>query len=443
MKLLSEEILRIRKEHKLTQQEFADRIYVTRQAVSKWECDKAFPSSDVIAKIKEEFNVDLNELISEAELKTTVIKNNSQIKKLKFLNIFLILGVVLFMIVISILFMSFNVSKKNIKLTLYPDLYYAEWEKIDGVDYYNVVIDDTVIKKLSLNRFAFSYDDIIGDVGSNHNIRIDAYKIDDKENKKIACSDNISFKKHEQTTYSDINDIYNNTYFLNENCQQRIDFESKIYGLFKINIYFDDSDIPYTGSKKFKYLDSNTSQGRILYNRDDGEYYFHFKMKYKTFDEDGEVIYPNPYSQAFTIQFYGVEFTYRKFRIEFVPEQMYIKSPNEAITTTMDTLKNAYDISNKDYTPILNTIYEINTEFSMNNCMLKINFEDSRFRGAEIIIFDENNNIILEETNEEYLKEYYLFIPSNNKKRTKIYICINILYVNSIPDDVDIIFNIY
>ena len=83
MRLLSEEIKRIREEHNLTQQALADRIYVTRQAISKWECDKAFPSSDVIKKIKEEFNVDLNELITEEDIKTSIIKNNSELNKLK------------------------------------------------------------------------------------------------------------------------------------------------------------------------------------------------------------------------------------------------------------------------------------------------------------------------------------------------------------------------
>ena len=40
MKTLGEKIAQLRREKKLTQQEFADRMSVSRQAVSNWERDK-------------------------------------------------------------------------------------------------------------------------------------------------------------------------------------------------------------------------------------------------------------------------------------------------------------------------------------------------------------------------------------------------------------------
>lgn len=52
MKLLSEEILKIRKNHKLTQQEFANRIYVTRQVFLNGNVIKHFLAKVWLLKLK-------------------------------------------------------------------------------------------------------------------------------------------------------------------------------------------------------------------------------------------------------------------------------------------------------------------------------------------------------------------------------------------------------
>ena len=59
---ISEKILSIRESHGLTQKEFAARVFVTRQAVSKWEKGKSLPSLEAIECICKEFNVPLEEL---------------------------------------------------------------------------------------------------------------------------------------------------------------------------------------------------------------------------------------------------------------------------------------------------------------------------------------------------------------------------------------------
>ncbi len=123
MKLLSEVILNIRKEHGLTQQELADRVYVTRQAVSKWECDKSFPGQDVIEKIKNEFDVDLFELITNDDTKAITLNNDINIKKLNkksdFFMIFSIILSILFFILIS--FLIYNSLKEDPSLAIdYP-----------------------------------------------------------------------------------------------------------------------------------------------------------------------------------------------------------------------------------------------------------------------------------------------------------------------------------
>ena len=63
MLLIGETIQEYRKSANLTQEEFAAKVGVTRQAVSKWELDKAYPDLDKLADICEIFQVSFTEFI--------------------------------------------------------------------------------------------------------------------------------------------------------------------------------------------------------------------------------------------------------------------------------------------------------------------------------------------------------------------------------------------
>ena len=58
-----------RKKAELSQEEFADKIGVSRQAVSKWERDKAYPDLDRLVCICEILDVQMDELIYGEERK--------------------------------------------------------------------------------------------------------------------------------------------------------------------------------------------------------------------------------------------------------------------------------------------------------------------------------------------------------------------------------------
>ncbi len=57
-------IKNIREENNLTQKEFADRLGVTFQAVSKWENGKNIPDIAILKQISEEFHVNVDEILS-------------------------------------------------------------------------------------------------------------------------------------------------------------------------------------------------------------------------------------------------------------------------------------------------------------------------------------------------------------------------------------------
>ena len=81
---LSEKLYELRKKSGLSQEQLAEQLDVSRQAVSKWESGKAVPESDTLISISEYFNVTLDYLMKEdnsaASEPVAGTKNNQPIK---------------------------------------------------------------------------------------------------------------------------------------------------------------------------------------------------------------------------------------------------------------------------------------------------------------------------------------------------------------------------
>ena len=58
-----EMILKLRKSLNLSQDEFAERLFVTRQAVSRWENGDTIPNTDTLKLISETFHVSVDHLL--------------------------------------------------------------------------------------------------------------------------------------------------------------------------------------------------------------------------------------------------------------------------------------------------------------------------------------------------------------------------------------------
>lgn len=58
-----EKLQQLRKQANLTQQELADKLNVSRQAITKWEKDSGLPDLDNIKKISLIFNVKIDDLL--------------------------------------------------------------------------------------------------------------------------------------------------------------------------------------------------------------------------------------------------------------------------------------------------------------------------------------------------------------------------------------------
>ena len=75
-KLIGDRIYSLRKKLGLSQEEFANRIGVSRQVVSKWEMNQVIPLTDKLKKISEEFNISYDEIINDKIV--NIIKSNKE-----------------------------------------------------------------------------------------------------------------------------------------------------------------------------------------------------------------------------------------------------------------------------------------------------------------------------------------------------------------------------
>lgn len=62
---IGEKIARLRKEQNLTQEQFAEILKVSRQTVSKWERDEAYPDTEKLIRIGKIFDCSLDYLLKD------------------------------------------------------------------------------------------------------------------------------------------------------------------------------------------------------------------------------------------------------------------------------------------------------------------------------------------------------------------------------------------
>ena len=59
----SDSIKQLRKDNKLTQEQLASKLHVTRQAISNWENNKNLPDIETLIEIATTFHISLDQLI--------------------------------------------------------------------------------------------------------------------------------------------------------------------------------------------------------------------------------------------------------------------------------------------------------------------------------------------------------------------------------------------
>ena len=81
--MFKENLVRVRKEYDLTQQEVATRLQMSRTGYASWEQGLAEPSLESLKKICLSFNVSADELLDLADNQATAYQNPTQQKMIR------------------------------------------------------------------------------------------------------------------------------------------------------------------------------------------------------------------------------------------------------------------------------------------------------------------------------------------------------------------------
>jgi Predicted transcriptional regulators len=99
-----------RQEKNWSQEELAEKLFVSRQSVSKWENGQNYPSIETIIKISDLFGVTIDELLrSDQALTQKVIKDGKRLAypRLKFLfDVLFLIGVAFLVLKLGILLLN-------------------------------------------------------------------------------------------------------------------------------------------------------------------------------------------------------------------------------------------------------------------------------------------------------------------------------------------------
>lgn len=113
---IAKAILKVRQDSKISQEQFAEILGVTRQAVSRWEMGISVPNINTLILISKEFNISLDTMLQETGniIDQEKKSNNLSTKKnINFKFTFLIIG---FSGLISLPFLAEWQQAKNMKL---------------------------------------------------------------------------------------------------------------------------------------------------------------------------------------------------------------------------------------------------------------------------------------------------------------------------------------
>ena len=107
-------IKQLREDKGLSQELFAEKIHVTRQAVSKWENERGYPDIGNIITISNVFNISLDELIKgNKNLEEKIISDNASKKWHILVIVFLasiLVYVAYFALIHKILMLGFGIA---------------------------------------------------------------------------------------------------------------------------------------------------------------------------------------------------------------------------------------------------------------------------------------------------------------------------------------------
>ena len=172
--MLGEKIISERKKCKLSQEELAEKLGITRQTISNWELNETSPDLKQASKLCDIFNISLDELIGKENIILTKLDKTESNSKL-IIKLIKTLGITLGTLIFILLCI--------VSIYIYSTNYYTAEPTATGegkICYYNGKISDYTVMKNNSDG-SLSYD--VGDINIMNDL--DLYNVKKGEPKEI------------------------------------------------------------------------------------------------------------------------------------------------------------------------------------------------------------------------------------------------------------------
>ena len=87
MNTFQSKLYELRKQKNYTQEDLAKQLHVSRQAISKWENGVSYPSMDILSNLAKVFNVSIDELFNQNDVRNITFKHNKKLINFKKMTI--------------------------------------------------------------------------------------------------------------------------------------------------------------------------------------------------------------------------------------------------------------------------------------------------------------------------------------------------------------------
>ncbi len=181
-------IKRLRKEKNITQKELANKLNISRQAISQWEVGKAMPDSLTMSKMCNIFNININELL------------NCEIKEEKNCKFFILYMILFLFVILALITINSYLNYTSTKV------YKISFDSTEFSCNNGIIVDETsevyfslgtVLNKKNINITGYQlyyFDnnkkvEVFSSEPENNNITIEF--VDDKNYKEYLDSENI------------------------------------------------------------------------------------------------------------------------------------------------------------------------------------------------------------------------------------------------------------
>ena len=264
----SDNLIKLRKGKGWSQEELADKLGLSRQAISKWEVGTSKPDIDNVIKISKLFEISIDELVNNEIVKTEAIsinvnKSNKKDRVLKWLRLLMIVLVIIYVVYVIYKFvMLFRITQAELQ---YKDL-----------NNYHYVITKYDENGLKEKEECWYKDGVSKTVNITYN--------GENELKKITCMDfnsNVGYVQRDdlETSYLNLNETSNefinngkNLFYLklpvevrNEN--KFLDTMLSVADL-DMNIIVQQEDIFFYFNNNFIHFKKGSMEPELLYYKD-------------------------------------------------------------------------------------------------------------------------------------------------------------------------------